>query len=320
MIDVIIPAYNAELTIAKTLGSLVGQSVERKFIVTVVNDASTDDTLGVINKFKGLIPIRVINKEVNEGVGAARATGIENTDCDLIMFVDADDQIFPYTIQALAREINSKEFPDVIYSDFISQQDKQEVFIKGTTNITWFHGKMYRKQFLDKYNIEMPKLRYNEDSGFSTMVHELADKRAYLPELTYFWSENPNSLTRSKETFNIESLPNFIAAIGEAFTHIDKYKDIYDILSFYGQLNNMYHYYMSLIYENKADAALITSVEAALTKYFSIFWKEHRINDGHLIKGIGAPPPHKINYIPSMSQLDFINKFSGHSYTIDDFR
>lgn len=319
MIDIIIPAYNAEKTIMRTLGSLMAQSVNNKFVVTLVNDASTDDTANIVNDFKKYLPIRIIDKSINEGVGAARATGIENTDCDLIMFLDSDDQLLPYSINALAREINSKDFPSVVYSDFISEQNKREVVITGQTNITWFHGKIYRKSFLDKFNIQMPRLRYNEDSGFSTMVHELCNEKAYLPELTYYWSENPNSLTRSKEEFNLYSLPNFITAIGDAFKHIDNYKDIYDMMSFYGQINNMYHYYMDLVFQKKDNTALLTEVENTLQEYFIFFWKEHRINDSKLIKAFNAPPPHEITCIPFISQLEFINKFAQKNYTINDF-
>ena len=58
MIDVIIPAYNAEDTIGRALASLVAQTRPRKFMVTVVDDCSTDCTAAIVKKFKGLLRAR----------------------------------------------------------------------------------------------------------------------------------------------------------------------------------------------------------------------------------------------------------------------
>ena len=51
MLNIIIPVYNAEKTIERTLSSLVAQT-NKKFIVTIVNDCSTDSSLEIAETFK----------------------------------------------------------------------------------------------------------------------------------------------------------------------------------------------------------------------------------------------------------------------------
>lgn len=316
IINVIIPVFNSEKTIARTLSSLVAQSC-KKFIVTVIDDCSTDNTLEIIKKFIPTLPIRIIKLEKNEGVGHARQVGIDNNECDFICFLDSDDMFMPQTINIYRREMTSG-FPEVLYTDFISEQKGKEVLLVGKTSITWFHGKCYRKDFIEKYEIKMPPVRYNEDSGFSTIVNELAEKKAYVPEITYFWSENPNSLTRSDEDFRIKSTSNFTNSIKYALLHINKYKEVQNLPVFYGQLNNLYHYYMESLYR---EYEYTPALKEALINYFKELWIESRIR-AHLVVAAFThlSPLNGQQYMVSLSPVQWINEMAGTEYTPQDFR
>lgn len=315
MINVIIPAYNAEKTIARALASLVAQSVQKgKFIVTVVDDASTDDTLKIVETFKQFLPIRIIKLEINEGVGHARQVGLEYNECDFITFLDSDDMLTPFAINAFYREMNIGN-PNVLYSDFISQKGKDETLLQGNSSITWFHGKIYRKSFLDEYNIFVPNLRYNEDSGFSTMIQELSEKKAYLPEITYVWTENINSITHNID-FKLQSLPNFIKSIGIAFAHIHKYKELQAQLVFYLQLNNFYSFYMEALFTNRD----VTEAKAALVTFFKEFWIESKIRAPYVIEAFSRKNPEGHSFIAAMTPIEWLSEMSGIQYTVEDFK
>lgn len=316
MLNIIMPAYNAEKTITESLASLVAQHKPRKFILTVVDDCSTDDTLNIVESFKKMIPIRVIALTENKGVGNARQVGIDASECDLISFLDSDDKYFPYTVNLFNREM-AIDFPDALYSDFISEQKKKEVLIKGKQYITWFHGKVYRKSFLEKFDIKMPLVRYNEDSGFSTIVHELSEKKAYIPEITYYWCENPNSITRSDGEFNLKSMPNFIKSISYGLAHIDKFKDVYAYPVFYGQLNNFYHYHMEAIYNNYS---WVPEIEIELREFFNKFWIEGRIRPEFVVRGFGMKSPKPHEYMTAISPVEWLNKYTNNTYTVADFK
>lgn len=89
MISVIIPAYNEEKTLAQTLESLVNQKTERAFEVIVVNNASTDTTRAVAERFLDKLNLQVVD-EPAKGRGAARAAGCQAARGGIFLSTDAD--------------------------------------------------------------------------------------------------------------------------------------------------------------------------------------------------------------------------------------
>ncbi|QQX75956.1 MULTISPECIES: glycosyltransferase family 2 protein [Aequorivita] len=88
MFSVIIPLYNKELSIYNTIQSILIQSY-KDFEIVIVNDGSTDKSVEVVEKIKD-DRIRLIHQE-NQGVSAARNTGIKHAKHEWICFLDADD-------------------------------------------------------------------------------------------------------------------------------------------------------------------------------------------------------------------------------------
>ena len=93
MIDVIIPAYNSQDTIIRTLSSIAMQLNRNDLVVTIVNDGGKDYK-DIINIFKPLINVQEIGYEKNMGPGYARQYGIDHTKEDFITFIDADDTFY----------------------------------------------------------------------------------------------------------------------------------------------------------------------------------------------------------------------------------
>lgn len=90
LITVVIPAYNAQDTIADTLRSVQSQS-HQALEILVVDDGSKDDTAAIVQQFAAADPrIRLVS-QANAGVAEARNNGWRQARSDLISFVDADD-------------------------------------------------------------------------------------------------------------------------------------------------------------------------------------------------------------------------------------
>lgn len=90
MISVIIPLYNKEPIIKRTIQSVLSQDFDN-YEVIVVNDGSTDNSAEIVSSIKDS-RIRLIEQE-NGGPSKARNTGIKNAHGEWLYFIDADDEM-----------------------------------------------------------------------------------------------------------------------------------------------------------------------------------------------------------------------------------
>jgi cellulose synthase/poly-beta-1,6-N-acetylglucosamine synthase-like glycosyltransferase len=114
-VDVIIPAYNAEATIAETIDSALAQDYNDNFNVTVVDDGSTDETaMAVAGYLEDLdVPVSLISSN-NQGVARARNLGALYTYGEALLFLDADDKIAPDYLSKTVPLLNAKSTVGVV--------------------------------------------------------------------------------------------------------------------------------------------------------------------------------------------------------------
>ena len=92
MLDIIIPAYNAENKIHKVLSSLTIQTIN-DFNVYIIDDGSNDCIYNEISKFNSYLNIKYLKCPHIGKPGLVRNYGLENSNGDYIMFCDSDDFI-----------------------------------------------------------------------------------------------------------------------------------------------------------------------------------------------------------------------------------
>lgn len=95
-VSVIIPAYNAEPFIRRSIESVLAQAPHVKEVI-VVDDGSTDATRDVVKSFGGIVALLGLPHSGNASF--ARNRGIEVAGSDLIAFLDADDVFLPGKIE-----------------------------------------------------------------------------------------------------------------------------------------------------------------------------------------------------------------------------
>ncbi|WP_333866568.1 glycosyltransferase family 2 protein [Sphingobacterium sp.] len=98
MFSVVIPLYNKEFSIKRTLESVLNQTFSN-FEIIVVNDGSTDDSLEVA-KLINDSRVRIIDQH-NGGVSSARNRGIKEGQYEWIVFLDADDLWEPNHLETI---------------------------------------------------------------------------------------------------------------------------------------------------------------------------------------------------------------------------
>ncbi len=100
LISVIIPAYNSERTILKTITSIVNQSYKDIEII-VIDDGSTDGTADVVIDLSSCDSRIKLKTQPNKGPSAARNLGMELASGEYLMFVDSDDELVPNAVEQL---------------------------------------------------------------------------------------------------------------------------------------------------------------------------------------------------------------------------
>lgn len=102
--SIVIPLYNKENFIVKTINSALNQTY-KDFEIIVINDGSTDNSL---NKLQELNDSRIFVYTIkNKGVSAARNYGIEKANADQVCFLDADDYWYPNHLETLYNLISN---------------------------------------------------------------------------------------------------------------------------------------------------------------------------------------------------------------------
>jgi glycosyltransferase involved in cell wall biosynthesis len=113
--SVIIPLYNKEKSIGSTIESVLNQNYSN-FELIIVNDGSTDNSIKIVQSFLDT-RIKIFNK-ANGGVSSARNYGIEKSQCQFVIFLDADDLWFPDCLEEFANLIRDFPKADVFCTNY----------------------------------------------------------------------------------------------------------------------------------------------------------------------------------------------------------
>ncbi len=146
MISIIIPLYNKEPIIERTVRSVLSQSFV-DFELIIVDDGSTDGSVNVVNSLRDC-RIRLIRQK-NGGPGKARNTGALYAKGNWILFLDADDELMPGALELFDSLIKKSDGTELISCEFITkQQDKEnQPFLYNDSLIynghkAWFFGEI----------------------------------------------------------------------------------------------------------------------------------------------------------------------------------
>lgn len=211
-ISFIIPAFNAEKTIQNCINSIMCISdVELEIIV--VDDGSTDGTLGVISEYaKKNKNITVISQK-NSGPNIARKNGVEKSQGEYIFFCDADDTVDSKKMHEVIDEVFKSQYDiyefgyKTCYENGMEEiNDFNKRIIEGdevllhflrqkyVTNFLW--NKCFKREKVE--NIEFVRLFAAEDSCDLLQIFSKSISYCSLPIVAYNYVQTENSLCRSK--------------------------------------------------------------------------------------------------------------------------
>ncbi|WP_087093694.1 glycosyltransferase family 2 protein [Elizabethkingia anophelis] len=254
IVSVIIPVYNAEKTLYKSIDSLINQSYPHLELI-FINDCSQDNTLNILYQYekkivdnsKGLV-IKIISHEENKGVAAARNTGLQNATGELIYYVDADDFIDEGAIELLVEKQQENDADMVGCSWYLSfNQNKRRMnqppFNDSLEAIQqMLNGKMrwnlwlfmVKRSLYEDYNIRfIPGMNMGEDLLVIMKLFVHANKVAFVKDALYHYGQsNEDSLTK---TYSEKHRREVTANLYEVEKYLHKssfFKSIGDGISF----------------------------------------------------------------------------------------
>ncbi len=129
LVSLIMPAYNAEEYIARSIDTALAQSFPDMEVI-IVDDGSTDQTRKIIRWYEEKYPQVKLLCQPNEGQASARNTGIKQAAGDYIGFMDSDDMIRPNMIEKLYGAITKNNCDIAVTSVYML---KEEGYVEMTT-------------------------------------------------------------------------------------------------------------------------------------------------------------------------------------------
>lgn len=285
ILSIIIPVYNVERYIKKTLESIFSQNISREDVeIIVVNDGTPDRSMDIVEKFALLNPnIKIINQE-NQGLSGARNTGISHAHGRYLWFVDSDDWIeegFLPRVLSLLQDCKD----DVLLFKIREYDENGEVLKErefvDNNNIVHCRGvevilntarykilhtpiqmHIINTDFVRRNELKFVEGIYHEDMEFAPRLLLKAKRVAYVPWVSYCYVKR-NSQSITSDSSKLEK----------------RLKDISKIASLH---------YILMMNQSERDAICAMSYatyramayfhELCPQKYFGVFWKESIMN------------------------------------------
>lgn len=239
LVSVIVPVYNAEKFLKRSIESVINQSY-KNFELILVNDGSVDRSEAICRQYALTDRrIRVVSQK-NKGPAAARNAGIRNAVGDFVFFLDADDFIENKTLEVLIAKYNEYQ-PDLVMSNFCKLEssgkivnqnvtfapdgepftDKIKILsktdiveyvrhsLKHPSNhlISYCWARLYKLSVIKNNNIVAKEdMRLFEDFVFNLEYLKHCDKIVFVNEPLYAYTRPNNHVTASMAILNGNSL------------------------------------------------------------------------------------------------------------------
>lgn len=242
IISIIVPVYGVEPYIRQCLLSVISQTVTDCVECILVNDCTLDNSMSIINDvlstYQGNIKFRVINREFNGGLSAARNSGIKEAVGEYLYFLDSDDTIEPTCLQQLLHTVMKFPKSEIVFAgakatakgfEYLDMADKSiaeysenQTYIKR--NMLQAHypptawNKLIRRDWLVRNHLYFKEGLIYEDDYWTFYAAKLVKSCAVCKCNTYIYNIRPGSITQAPSRKNLESR---IFSATDFIEHID---------------------------------------------------------------------------------------------------
>lgn len=203
-VSVIVPVYNVENYLIQCLESLVSQTL-KKIEIICVNDGSTDNSALILENYKKKYSqIKVLTKQ-NGGLSDARNYGLRHATGEYIAFVDSDDyvdsnmlKIMYDTIVNEGADLCVSQIKEVYQTKTKDLVDHNDIYPMLGYPTVW--NKLYKHEWIKKFNIEFPVGLWYEDNVFTYKYLLNQPRITYIDRALYYYrKERIGSIMSSQQ-------------------------------------------------------------------------------------------------------------------------
>lgn len=209
-ISVIVPFYNSEAYLERSIRSICSQSISEQIELVLVDDGSYDGSkavvLSTIQSCGFLGDVTYVRHEQNHGVAAARVTGIKNAHGEYILFCDSDDWQEPdicsklLSASALCKadivicnyRMDYGDHKVDVIGDYSGEYIKDLLLCRITGSLC---NKLIRTTILQDNSFVYPKDDFCEDFVYSVQAGVKAKIISYIPDVLYNYVRRSESVT-----------------------------------------------------------------------------------------------------------------------------
>jgi glycosyltransferase involved in cell wall biosynthesis len=201
LISIVLPVYNGEKYLAMSIESCLNQTYENIELI-IVNDCSTDDTLGIANRFaESDNRVKIINNRENKKLPASLNIGHREAKGDLLTWT-SDDNIFELNALEIMLNVILEKNVDIAYSNFYLIDNDgykiREVELLGIENIIF--GNCISCCFLYKKEVFLRNIGYDENlflaEDYDFWLRSLLHSRFFqIKRALYSYRKHSDSLT-----------------------------------------------------------------------------------------------------------------------------
>lgn len=223
-ISIIIPIYNAEKSIGKTLQSILDQKYTH-WELLLINDGSTDKSQAMCQQFVSKDNRIHLFQQKNQGVSAARNKGLSEATGKFIVFIDADDEVTDEYLLGLIEDYENHEQPDFVIQGYNKEFEDGHFEEETLTAIakrynapllSFFKGfnilkcgypfsKLFRKEILINYNLSFnTEITFCEDLVFLLNYLHHCQSLLISNRTNYIYHHTPDSLSIKFHSFASE--------------------------------------------------------------------------------------------------------------------
>lgn len=228
LVSVVIPSFNHAQYVVEAVESALAQSYEPQEII-VVDDGSTDDTQQCLAPYRERI--RVIYQQ-NQGLSAARNTGIRAALGEWVAFLDADDLWHPQKTEVQLRSLETFPQADVIGSPGAAAVPKGPLPSHSTINLVEMRNLLTATPITGSSTLVRRRC-FDEVGFFDTTLTSVEDRDMWLRLATKFqivqvcspcWTyrQHPQQMTRNATRMYL----NYRRVLSKFFAEHPSYRDL----------------------------------------------------------------------------------------------